>query len=447
VKTDRLPPQAIDAEEGILSRCLMNDAEDAVELLKADDFYRTAHQKIFSTILELFWKKQPTDLISVTNALKDKGWIEEIGGAHYLAKLTNEIPLPVSVPHYANILREKAILRKLIILSNKTYQLCHETNISAEEILDDAQRSILNIDDREKGSIKELKEIVIDANERYARRFENRGELTGVTSGFFALDKLTCGFQGSDLILLGARPSMGKTAMALNTAANSARMGHAVLMFSLEMGESQVIDRMISSEAAVNGMKFKTGNFSTEDWERINKASSRVYDWPIYIDDSSSLSYMEIIRRSRRAKKQHDIQLIVIDYLQYITGEKGQGKNYEIESITRNLKAMAKDLNVPVLLLSQLNRQCEARPNPHKRPVLSDLRDSGAIEQDADLVLFLYRPERYGEKDRRGNDQPGVAEINFAKHRNGPLGTVRLRWLERVTRFENPYYHKNRQEE
>jgi len=440
MQTNYLPPQNIEIEEAILARCLLNDTEDAVELLKPDDFYRSAHQKIFSTIKDLTHNKQPVVLLSVTNALRDKGELEEIGGASYLATLTNEIPISVSVPHYADILREKSILRNLIAISGKLYQDCHGTNITVDEILDQAQRSILNIDNREKNSINSLKEIVIDANDRYQRIYENKGDLTGIASGFYDLDKLTCGFHGSDLILLGARPSMGKTAMALNIAVNAANMGHSVFIFSLEMAKNQVIDRMISSEAMVNGMKFKTGKFSSDDWEKINTASSRIYDLPIHVDDSSSLSYMEIIRRSRRAKKQHSIELIVIDYLQYVTGEKGQGKNYEIESITRNLKAMAKDLNVPVLLLSQLNRKCEERPNPYKRPILSDLRDSGAIEQDADLVLFLYRPERYGEKDKSGNVQPGVAEINIAKHRNGPLGTVHLQWLERITKFENPAY-------
>jgi len=373
--------------------------------------------------------------------LRDKGQLEEIGGPAYLSTLTNEIPMAPSIPHYANILCEKAVLRRIIEISNKTYQACHETNISADEILDTAQRRILNIDNRKNCSVKELKGLVVNANERYEELSKRKAEITGIPTGFYALDKLTCGFQDSDLILLGARPSMGKTAIALNIAANAARIGHRVFIFSLEMAENQVIDRMISAEAMINGMKFKTGKFSSpEDWDAINKASSRIHEWPIYIDNSASLSYLEIIRISRRAKKQYGIDFIIIDYLQYITGEKGQGKNYEIESITRNLKAMAKDLKIPVLLLSQLNRKCEERPNPHKRPMLSDLRDSGAIEQDGDLVLFLYRPERYGEKDKSGNAQPGVAEINIAKHRNGPLGTVRLQWLERITKFENPAY-------
>jgi replicative DNA helicase len=447
MQTNCIPPQSIEVEKGILARCLMNDTDDSVELLTLEDFYRTAHQKIFSVILDLVAKKQPVDLISVTEALRDKGQLEEIGGASYLAKLTDEIPLPVSVPHYAEILRGKSVLRKLIVLSHKIYQSSYGLNINADDILDDAQRQILNIDDRKKGSIKPLSEIVIEANDRYENLESSNSEITGIPSGLYDLDSLTCGFQKSDLILLGARPSMGKTALALNISANAARIGRSVLIFSLEMAKNQVIDRIISSEAAVNGIKFKTGKFSTEDWERVNEASSRIYGWPIYIDDSSSLGYMEIIRGARRAKKQYGIELIIIDYLQYVVGERGQGKNYEIESITRNLKAMAKDLNVPVLLLSQLNRRCEERLNPHKRPVLSDLRDSGAIEQDADLVLFLYRPERYGERDSRGNDQSGVAEISLSKHRNGPLGTVRLQWLERVTRFENPDYHNNRQGE
>lgn len=441
MQIDHLPPQNIEVEQAVLARCLLNDTQDAFELLTPDDFYRTSHGKIFSIILDLIHKKQPVDLISVSNALRDKGQLEDIGGAAYLSTLTTEIPMATSIPHYANILREKALLRRVIEISSKIYQSCHETNISADEILDTAQRQILNIDNRKNCSFKELKELVVDANERYEELSKKKAEITGIPSGFYALDKLTCGFQGSDLILLGARPSMGKTAMALNIAANAARMGYKIFIFSLEMAENQAVDRMISAEAMVNGMKFKTGKFSSpDDWEAINKASSRIHEWPIYIDDSASLSYLEIIRISRRAKKQYGIDFIIIDYLQYITGDKSQGKNYEIESITRNLKAMAKDLSIPVLLLSQLNRKCEERPNPHKRPMLSDLRDSGAIEQDADLVLFLYRPERYGERNRNGDEQPGVAEVTIAKHRNGPLGTVRLQWLERITKFENPAY-------
>jgi len=434
---NHLPPQNLEVEEAILARCLLNDTEDAVELLTQSDFYKTAHQKIFSTVKDLSHNKQQVDLLTVTDALRNKGQLEEIGGAAYLASLANETPLPVNLPSYANILREKSILRNIIAISSKLYQDCHGSNITVDDILDNAQREILNIDNIKKNSIASIKEIVVTANERYQKIYEKGGELTGITSGFFDLDKLTCGFQGSDLVILAARPSMGKTAMAINTAINAASMNRSVFIFSLEMARNQLIDRIISSEAWVNGMKFKTGNFSSEDWEKINTASSRIYELSIHIDDSSGLSYMEIIRRSRRAKKQHGIELIIIDYLQYITGEKGHGKNYEIESITRNLKAMAKDLNIPVLLLSQLNRACEQRPNPYKRPVLSDLRDSGAIEQDADLVLFLYRPERYDEKDKGGNDQPGIAEINISKHRNGPLGTVRLQWLERITRFES----------
>ena len=439
MKINRIPPQDIEIEEGILARCLMNDTDDALERLTPDDFYRTAHRKIFKTIRDLVAKKQPIDLPSLTSALRDRGELEQVGGAAYLAKLTDEVPLPVSIPHYAEKLLQKSMLRKLIFLSHKIYQSAHENNVSAEELLDTAQREILNIDNRKTFSISELKDLVFDATERYEELSRNKPETTGIPSGYYALDQMTCGFQKSDLILLGARPSMGKTAFALNTATNAALLGHSVFIFSLEMAKSQLTDRIISSESRVNGMKFKTGRFTQVDWERITDTSSRIYEQPsVYIDDSSSLSYMEIIRRSRRAKKQHGIKLIIIDYLQYITGERGQGKNYEIESITRNLKAMAKDLNIPVLLLSQLNRKCDERPNPYKRPVLSDLRDSGAIEQDADVVLFLYRPERYGELGENGNAQPGVAEISIAKHRNGPLGTVRLRWSERITRFDNP---------
>lgn len=355
-----------------------------------------------------------------------------------MAQLLNDVPLAVNIPHYAGKLREKTILRDLITAGHRIVQSAYEPQVKADEALDSAQRRILKIETGSTDSAAvPVKMLIEEAQDRYQTLFEHKGKITGISSGFEALDRLTAGFHPSDLIIIAARPSMGKTAFALNTAANMGRQGRPVLFFSLEMSKRQLIDRLVSAEAAVNGIKFKTGSFSAEDWQAIEKASGRVYSWPVFIDDTSILRHMEIIRRSRRAKKTHGIEAVFIDYLQYVTGDQGQGKNYEVESITRGLKGLAKDLNIPVLLLSQLNRQCETRPNPYKRPQLSDLRDSGAIEQDADLVLFLYRPERYGEKDAHGNEQPGIAEVNIAKHRNGPLGTVTLNWQERITRFDN----------
>lgn len=436
MQTDRVPPQALEVEESVLASCIQysDDLDKTVDILSPSDFYRTAHQTIFKACRDFHYHKSPVDLATLTTALRDSGKLEEIGGPVFLATLI-ESPVSTNIDHSCSILKQKATLRKLIEISHKTISDCHTC---PSEALDRAQRRVLSIDDGNHGdTLVEGKELVTEANDRYQEMQNHQGEITGIPSGFHLLDGLTCGFQNSDLIVIAARPSMGKTAFALNIASNIGYEGRSVLFFSLEMAGRQVSDRIISSESGVNGQKFKTGNFSKEDWIAINEASGQFYNWPFLLDDSSSLSYREIIRRTRRAKRDHGIELVVIDYLQYVTGDQGQGKNYEIESITRGLKGLAKDLDIPVLLLSQLNRKCEERPHPYKRPQLSDLRDSGAIEQDADLVLFLYRPERHGEKDEHGNDQLGIAEIEIAKHRNGPLGCVKLKWFERITKFEN----------
>jgi len=433
-----LPPQAIDVEEEVLSRLIFGDV-DEIDRCRGSYFYKTAHRTIFNAINNLASQKKTIDLVTVTNHLRDQGKLEEVGGASYLARLLNDVPLAVGFVEKCAILREKAIRRDLIRIGQQIIESAAGTGIESHEILDRFQSEILRIGsesvDCEAIALSELSDEQID---RYERQQQLAADsFTGLPTGFTALDKILSGLQDSYLIIIAARPSMGKTAIALNIQANLVREKIPALMFSLEMSRDQVFDRLVSAEAGINGMKFRR-RFGKDDWVSIVETLDRFGSWPLYLDDSSSLSYLEICRRSRRAKRKHGIRAVFIDYLQYLRGDRGQGRNYEIESITRGLKALAKDLKLPVVLLSQLNRKCEERPNPYKRPQLSDLRDSGAIEQDADLILFLYRPEQYGEKDAQGNEQPGIAEINVAKHRNGPRGTIRLFWNDRFTRFENP---------
>lgn len=433
----QLPPQALEYEESLIASCLLGDAPQIVELLGPEDFYRIGHQKVFKAISAMVKKGVDVELPSLVMALKDSGQLEEIGGAHYLASLL-DIPIASNIEHYAGKIRDKAILRNLLISCQETTRDCLNSSNEPAAILDRAKTRLDALTQGASGTGKDnaacYRDLSLKAAERYDTLYKNKGTISGIASGFYMLDSTLCGFQAGDLEVIAARPSMGKTALALNIAGHVASKGLPVAYFSLEMSADQLFDRQIASGSGINLLKFRTGRFEAFDWEKINKAQEKAYTWPVFIDDTAALHYQEIRHRAWVLKKRKGIGLVIIDHLQLIKGDKEYSRDREIGSITAGLKAMAKELDIPVILLSQLNRQLEMRPNPYKRPRLSDLRDSGNIEQDADVITFLYRPAAYEDKE----DFPGHTELIIAKHRNGPTGMIKLLWNTKITTFFNP---------
>jgi len=435
----KLPPQSIEAEESILSAILLetNTLLEVLEILTPEDFYRTAHQRIFAAMELLFRKAEPIDLITLTNALRESNQLEEIGGAAYLARLVDTVPSAINVAHYARIVREKSSLRRLIAKAGEITQRCYGDSGDFDQVLDFAEGAVFEIsENKHRAAFHPLSKIIdinIDALEK---RQANRALVTGISTGYTRLDNMTSGLQGSDLIILAARPAMGKTALALNIARNAAMISNvAVAVFSLEMSKEQLSMRMLCGEARVDSSRLRSGFLNPEDWANITDAASALSEAPIYIDDSPDISATSIRTKSRRLKMDKDLGLIIIDYLQLMRGhENTERRDLEISDISRSLKLLAKELNVPVLALSQLNRKLEERSD--KRPQLSDLRESGALEQDADVVAFIYRDEVYNKDEN--NPNRGVAEVIVAKQRNGPTGVVPLTFLGAYTRFENP---------
>jgi replicative DNA helicase len=431
---NQAPPHNLDFERSILSSCLHHkeDLTEFAALLKANDFYSDRHQLIFQTMLNLYAESKPVDLSSLNERLDSKALTKQVGGAAYISKIFDE-PIAISCEHYAEVVKDHAIRRQIIEIGNAIFKKGHKKDKPANELLDESQQLIFGLSNNTdpKNEISPITDLLISATDRYQGLYENPGSTTGIASGFFDLDKMTCGFQNSDLIIVAARPSMGKTAFMCDLARNAALDGYSCGIFSSEMSKAQIADRFIAGGSSVNLLKFRSGKFSSDDWQSISEAQSKFYQLPIFVDDTPSLSYGEIRRRGRRMKLKHSIDIYFIDYLQLMTGDKHHGRVEEISSITRNLKAMAKELNAPVIALSQLNRAVENREN--KRPKLADLRDSGAIEQDADLVLFIYRDEVYHSK--AGNE--GQAEIIIAKQRNGPTGRIGLKWNPWQATFMN----------
>jgi len=435
----KLPPQSIEAEESILSAILLetNTLLEVLEILTPEDFYRTAHQRIFAAMELLFRKAEPIDLITLTNALRESNQLEEIGGAAYLARLVDTVPSAINVAHYARMVREKSSLRRLIAKAGEITQRCYGDSGDFDQVLDFAEGAVFEIsENKHRAAFHPLSKIIdinIDALEK---RQANRALVTGITTGYTRLDNMTSGLQGSDLIILAARPAMGKTALALNIARNAAMISNvAVAVFSLEMSKEQLSMRMLCAEARVDSSRLRSGFLNPEDWANITDAASALSEAPIYIDDSPDISATSIRTKSRRLKMDKDLGLIIIDYLQLMRGhENTERRDLEISDISRSLKLLAKELNVPVLALSQLNRKLEERGD--KRPQLSDLRESGALEQDADVVAFIYRDEVYNKDEN--NPNRGMAEVILAKQRNGPTGMVPLTFLGAYTRFENP---------
>ncbi|MGB5750288.1 MAG: replicative DNA helicase [Desulfobacterales bacterium] len=434
----RLPPQNIEAEESIISAILIdnNTLLDVIEILAPEDFYRTAHQKIYAAITDLFDITEPIDLVTLANKLKEKGQLEEIGSASYLARLVDTVPSAVNAQHYAKIVHDKASLRRLIEKANAIVKRCFEERGNADDIIDFAESAVFEISEKKsQQAFYPISKLILGNIETLEENQGNRSLVTGVPTGFSHLDNLTSGLQNSDLIILAARPSMGKTALALNIARNAAVDANIpVAIFSLEMSKEQLSLRMLCSEARIDSSRLRGGFFSMEDWHRLTDAAGILSETPIYIDDSPSLTAMEIRAKARRLKMDKNIGLIVIDYLQLMQGRaSAERRDLEISEISRSLKALAKELELPVLALSQLNRMLEQRTD--KRPRLSDLRESGALEQDADVVAFIYRDEVYNKEE--DNPRRGTAEILLSKQRNGPTGDVYLTFLNSFTRFEN----------
>jgi replicative DNA helicase len=434
----KLPPQNIEAEESILSAVLIDSSTllDIIEILSPEDFYRTAHQKIFAAITELYAKSEPIDLVTVANKLKEKGQLEDMGGATYLAQLVDTVPLAVNAEHYARIIRDKSSLRKLIAQANIIVNRCFEDRGDVDEVINFAEKSIFEISENKlKRSFFPVSDLINGNIDALEERQGSGSMLTGVPSGFTRLDQLTSGFQGSDLIIVAARPSMGKTSFALNVARNAAVDSNVpVAIFSLEMSKEQLSMRLLTSEARIDSSRLRGGFFNEDDWERLTNAAGILEQAPIYIDDSADVTPMDIRAKARRLKADKGLGLVIIDYLQLMRGSTSkERRDLEISEISRSLKILAKELNVPVLALSQLNRMLEQRSD--KRPMLSDLRESGALEQDADLVAFIYRDEVYNQDEN--NPKRGKAEIILGKQRNGPVGTAFLTFLKSYTRFED----------
>ena len=434
----KIPPQNLEAEESVLSAILLdnNTLLDVLEVLEPEDFYRSAHAKMFAAISELFTRSEPVDLVTLANILKEKDQLEEIGGATYLAKLVDTAPLAVNAQHYARIIHDKAALRALIERANEISTKCFEDSGEVDDVIDFAERAVFEIaGNKNKKSVYPLSDIIGHSLNALEERQGNKTLVTGVSTGFSRLDNLTSGLQNSDLILLAARPSMGKTALALNIARNAAiDAGTPVAVFSIEMSKEQLSMRLLCAEARIDSSRLRSGFFSREDWVSLTNAAEVLSDSEIYIDDSPDLTAMSIRAKARRLKMDKNIGLVIIDYVQLMKGRaSAERRDLEISEISRSLKALAKELDIPVMALSQLNRKLEERHD--KRPQLSDLRESGALEQDADVVAFIYRDEVYNKDEN--NPNKGTAELLLKKQRNGPTGDIKLAFISTYTRFED----------
>lgn len=432
----RIPPQNIQAERSVLGSMLMDDEAIglAVEILDASWFYEEAHRKIYASVCDLYNSHKNVDLITLSDKLKSDGVLKEIGGVSYLSGLVEAVPSSANVEHYANIVKEKGVLRKLIKSASQIIAESYEAKGNVEMVVDNAERLIFEIADlKEKQKSFHIKDLVKDSIENLDRLYQRKEHVTGLATNYIELDKLTSGLQKSDLIILAGRPSMGKSALAISMAERIAvEGGHGVAVFSLEMSKEQLVQRLLCSQARVDAHKVRNGFLSPDDWPKLTKAASLLSQSKLFIDDSPAISALELRAKARRLKANHDIQLIVLDYLQLMRSTiKSQSREQEISEISRSLKALARELSIPIIALSQLSRAVESRQD--HRPQLSDLRESGAIEQDADVVILLMREEYYNPTE----DNRGVADVILAKQRNGPVGTIKLHFRKEFMRFEN----------
>jgi replicative DNA helicase len=441
----RIPPQALELEEAVLGAMLIDKkgVDEVIDILQPDAFYKTAHQKIFEAIFQLFQDSQPVDLLTVSSEHRKKGKLETVGGEFYLVQLSQRVASSAHIEFHARIILQKFIQRSLIKISNEIIESSYKESTDVFDLLDEAESKLYDIT---QGNIKKSSEsaqsLVIEAKKRI-EEISKRDGLSGVSTGFEKLDKLTSGWQPSDLIIIASRPGMGKTALTLSMARNIAVTKQIpVAFFSLEMSSVQLITRLISAETGLSSEKLRTGKLADHEWQQLNVKVTDLEKAPLFIDDTPSLSIFDLRAKARRLSSQHGIKLIVVDYLQLMTAgtsTKSGNREQEISTISRNLKALAKELNIPVIALSQLSRAVETRGGT-KRPMLSDLRESGAIEQDADIVSFIYRPEYYNidewDDDERSPSE-GQAELIVAKHRNGGLDNIRLKFIGHLGKFED----------
>ncbi len=432
----KVPPHSSEAEQTVLASALIDHiaVEKIVNLLSADDFYFEANKEIFDSIKQVHIQNIPVDVVTLFEELKKRGKVDYIGGYEYLVKLTENIITSKNVEAYCNIIREKATLRRLISASSEIIEKGYRENDDVQKIIELAESRIFSISqNRSINSFSEIKDVLMDVFNTLEERAMNKGSITGLTTGYDDLDRMTSGLQKSDLILLAARPSMGKTALALNIAMNSVKTGASVALFSLEMSKEQYVQRIISMESMVDSSKLRTGNLDDDDWTRLIATMSTISNYNIFIDDTAAISVFELMSKCRRLKIEKGLDLIVIDYLQLMSdGTNSSNRQQEISNISRGLKALAREMDCPVMALSQLSRAPELRQD--HRPIMSDLRESGAIEQDADIVLMLYRDEYYFKEE---SEKKGITDVIIAKQRNGPVGTVELAWIGQYTKFGN----------
>lgn len=432
---ERIPPQNLEAEQAVLGAILLSSESlmTAMERITSEDFYRASHQLIFDAMIHLSEDNEPIDLVTLTALMQNRGQLEECGGVSYLSELANAVPTAANVEYYAQIVEEKSLLRRLIRTATNIVSNGYANADDVTDLLSDAEQRIMEISSRRMSSgFIAIRDVLMDVFERVEHLYNHKGGTTGIPSGFSDLDKMTSGFQSSDLIIVAARPSVGKTAFALNIAQNvSVRAKETVAIFSLEMGAAQLVQRMICAEANVDASRLRTGYLEGDDWEKMTMAISTLAEANIYIDDSAAITVADIRAKCRRLKKERGLGMILIDYLQLIHGRSRSGENrqQEVSEISRTLKQIARELDVPVIALSQLSRGVEQRQD--KRPMLSDLRESGSIEQDADIVAFLYRDDYYDKDSEKKN----TIEIIIAKQRNGPVGTVELAFLKNYNKF------------
>lgn len=438
VNSRMLPPQNVEAEQAVLGTILLQDKAliKIVDLLEPDDFYRDAHKTIFKAMVALFEKREPQDLITVTGLLNDQNKLETIGGAGYLASLTDIIPFIGTLVHHAHIIRKKSILRRLIQTTSEVAARCYDAQDDIDTLIDEAEKTIFEIAHSKKGpGFQPMSTVVPLAFDRITKLFDKKEHITGIATGYDELDRMTAGLQPAELIILAARPSMGKTALAMNFVQHAALIDKVpVAVFSLEMSVESLALRMLCSLGPIDSQRVRTGRLHDNDWPKLTRATGMLSEAPIFIDDSAGLTVLEMRAKARRLKSEVDLGMIVVDYLQLMQGKtSSENRTQEISDISRSLKAMAKELGVPVVALSQLNRSLENRTD--KRPQLADLRESGAIEQDADVIMFIYRDEVYNRSE--DNPNRGLAEIIVGKQRNGPTGVVKLTFLGEYTKFEN----------
>ncbi len=442
----KLPPQAIELEEAVLGALMLEKNAYPVvgDILKPECFYKEAHQKIFEAIVDLFTKENPVDMLTVTDQLLRKGYLDEVGGPVYISQLTAKVASAAHIEYHARIISQKFIQRELIRVSSEIQNQAYDDSMDVEELLNSAESGIYKIAQTgSKNETTQINAVIGEALHNMEEASKQKEGLSGLASGFTGIDKMTSGWQKSDLVIMAARPAMGKTAFIISMTRNIALdYKEPIAIFSLEMSNVQLVNRLISSECEIEGEKIKNGRLAPAEWSHLHKKIKNLQDAPIFLDDTPGLSIFELRAKCRRLKKKHDIKAVFIDYLQLMnaSGMNPGSRQEEVSMISRSLKGLAKELSIPIIALSQLNRGVEGRTGYEgKRPQLSDLRESGAIEQDADMVIFIHRPEYYGiTQDPDGNDLMGIAEIIIAKHRNGATGNVPLRFRKELAKFVDP---------